>query len=184
MIAETTHTEFTRDDIYEVLANKRRRFVIHYLQHCKANAPLGEIAEHVAAWENEITISEVGSDERKNVYTSLQQFHLPKMEDLGIVTINERQGAVELSEPAAEIDVYTEVVGENELPWSMYYLSLGGLGGSVITGSTVGTVEYIDIDPIASAVFTITSVCVLAVFHTYYMRQNQIGENETPPEIT
>lgn len=184
MIAETTHTEFTRDDIYEVLANKRRRFVIHYLQHCKSNAPLGEIAEHVAAWENEITVSEVGSDERKNVYTSLQQFHLPKMEDIGIVTLDERQGAVELSEPAAEIDVYTEVVGENELPWSMYYLSLGGLGGSIITGSTVGTVEYIDIDPLASAVFTITSVCVLAILHTYYMRQNQIGENETPPEIT
>jgi hypothetical protein len=65
----------------------------------------------------------------------------------------------------------------------MYYLSLGGIGGSIVTGSTVGTIEFIDIDPIASGIFTVTSISVLAVIHTYYMRQDRIGENEKPPEV-
>ena len=65
----------------------------------------------------------------------------------------------------------------------MYYISLGGIGGSIVTGSTVGTIEFIDIDPLASAIFTVTSISVLAVIHTYYMHQDRIGESEKPPEV-
>lgn len=183
MTTQTVRTEFTRDDIYEALSNKRRRFVMHYLQQYGHTGSLGTIAEHVAAWENNIDVSAIGSGDRKNVYTSLQQFHLPKMEDIGLIIFDQRAGTVELSQAAVEIDIYTELVGKHELPWSMYYLSLGGIGGSIITGSTVGAIEFVDIDPIAGGIFTITSICVLAVIHTYYMRQNQIGENEKPPEV-
>ena len=183
MTTQATHAEFTRDDIYEALSNQRRRFVMHYLQQYGHTGSLGTIAEHVAAWENSIDLSAVGSGDRKNVYTSLQQFHLPKMEDIGLIIFDQRAGTIELSQAAADIDIYTELVGRHELPWSMYYLSLGGIGGSIVTGSTVGTIEFIDIDPLASAIFTVTSISVLAVIHTYYMHQDRIGENEKPPEV-
>lgn len=180
----TTHTEPSRDDIYKALSNRRRRFILHYLQNFESKASLGNTADHVAAWENEISIAEVESDDRKNVYTSLQQFHLPKMEDLGLVEFDERAGAIELSETGKQIDVYMEVVGENELPWSIYYLGLGGLGGSIVTGSALNTIGRLPADPLSGAIFTITSISVLSIIHTYLMRQNRVGEDRIPPEIS
>jgi hypothetical protein len=172
-----------RDDVYEVLSNRRRRFVIHYLRRNGARAALGSLAEHVAAWENGIDVATVGSDARKNVYTSLQQFHLPKMEDLNLVRFDRRAGEVELTDDADDVDVYMEVVNGRDLPWSLYYLGVGGLAGLVTLGHALGAPVLAGLTDAGCAMFTITAIAALALIHTYYTRKMRLGTDGAPPEI-
>lgn len=171
-----------RDDVYEVLSNRRRRFVIHYLRGNGPRATLGTLAEHVAAWENGIDVAAVGSAARKNVYTSLQQFHLPKMEDLNLVHFDRRAGEVELTEEADDVDVYLEVVEGHDVPWSLYYLGVGGLTGAVTLGHALGLPLLAGMTDVGCAVFTVTAIAAMALIHTYYTREMRLGTDGPPPE--
>lgn len=55
----------------------------------------GELAEHIAAVENDVDRSEVTSTQRKRVYISLYQSHLPKLEEAGAIDFDENRGTVE-----------------------------------------------------------------------------------------
>jgi len=172
-----------RDDVYEVLSNRRRRFAIHYLQRNGSRAALGTIAEHVAAWENGIDVDAVGSAARKNVYTSLQQFHLPKMENLDLVHFDRRAGQVELTETAADVDLYLEVVEDHDGPWSLYYLVVGALTGGVILGHALDLPLLIGLSDLDLAMFTVIAITTMALIHTYYTRGMRLGTDGPPPEV-
>lgn len=172
-----------RDDVFEVLSNRRRRFVLHYLRRNGARAALGPLAEHVAAWENGIDVAQVGSDARKNVYTSLQQFHLPKMEGLNLVRFDQRAGEVELTDEAEDVDLYLEVVQGYDVPWSLYYLCVGLLSGAVILGYASGLPILSGLTDVGCAVFTVTAIAAMSLVHTYYTRQMRLGRGGLPPEV-
>ncbi|MFB6167905.1 MAG: hypothetical protein ABEJ43_03560 [Haloferacaceae archaeon] len=89
----------TRDDLFEALDNRRRRYTIHYLQERGDDAPvdLSDVSTQVAAWELEEDPDQIGYSDRKNVHTALYQFHAPKLDDLGLVEYNKRRGAIELT---------------------------------------------------------------------------------------
>jgi hypothetical protein len=172
-----------RDDGYEVLGNRRRRFAIHYLKRNGPRAALGTLAEHVAAWENGIDVSAVGSEARKNVYTSLQQFHLPKMEQLNLVIFDQRAGEVELTEAAENVDLYLEVVEGHDVPWSLYYLGVGALTGGAMLGHALDVPVLVGLSDANLAVFTVVAIATMALIHTYYTRGMRLGSHGPPPEV-
>ena len=180
---DSNDMSLARDDVYEVLSNRRRRFVIHYLQRNGPRAALGTLAEHVAAWEDGIDVAAVGSDARKNVYTSLQQFHLPKMEKLDLVVFDQRDAEVELTEAAADVDLYLEVVEGHDVPWSLYYLGVGGLAGGVMFGHALDLPPLAGLSDVDLAVFTVIAIATMALVHTYYTRGMRLGTDGPPPEV-
>jgi len=97
--AETTAPaepeELSLDLIFEVLKNRRRRDVIRYLEEQSERTSLSDLAEHVAALENDTTTQALTSSQRKRVYVGLYQCHLPKMDDMDIVNFNQDRGYVE-----------------------------------------------------------------------------------------
>lgn len=172
-----------RDDVYEALSNRRRRYVLHYLRSNGARETLGTLAEHVAAWETGVEVARVTSDARKNVYSSLQQFHLPKMERMDLVRFDRRAGEVELTEEAREVDFYLEVVENRDVPWSVYYLGVGLLSGGLMLGRALGLPVLDAVGDVGLAVFTVTSIAVLALIHTYHVRRMHLGSEGPPPEV-
>jgi len=80
------------DTIFEVLKNRRRWLVLRYLKTTSESASIGELAEHIAAIENDIKQAELGSQQRKRVYISLYQSHLPKMDDAGVIQFDQNRG--------------------------------------------------------------------------------------------
>lgn len=91
------------DEIFELLSNQRRRYVLYYLWNTDGQAKLGAVAEQVAAWELDTRIEEVPADRRKSVYTSLQQFHLTKMDEKNVVTFRKRDGVIKLASAAENL---------------------------------------------------------------------------------
>ena len=69
--------------LLELLANARRRYLWEHLRREGDEISLREASRAVAARELEKPPAAVTYDERKSVYTSLLQFHCPKMADAG-----------------------------------------------------------------------------------------------------
>lgn len=87
-----------RDDLFHLLQSSRRRATVRYLFEQETNGPseIRDIAETVAAWENNTSIDGLSYKERQRVYISLYQSHLPKLHDHGIIDYDQSRGRTEL----------------------------------------------------------------------------------------
>ena len=120
------------DIVFEILKNKRRRLVLRYVRREEnGSVDLGELAEHVAALENDKSVAALTSGERKRVYVGLYQCHLPKMDDAGIVAFDRNRGTIELGENADQLDEYLDNQTNDETVWPRYYLSITLIGAGL-----------------------------------------------------
>jgi hypothetical protein len=178
-----TETDLSYDESFDLLSNHRRRYVLHYLQQNGEQATLGDLADRIAAWENDVEMEEVSYDERKRVYTSLQQVHLPRMDDLDVIEFDDRQGFVETGPAADDLDVYLEVVQGRDVPWSVFYLALTLLNVCLVGAAAVGTPLLSRASPSSWSLFVLMTFLVSALAHFYLTRtEMRLGENEDPPE--
>lgn len=175
--------KISRDEVYDVLSNHRRRYALHYLKRNGARADLGTLSERVAAWENEIELEEVSSDQRKRVYSSLQRYHLPKMDDVDLVDYDRRSGEVALTDRAEDLDLYMEVVRDYDIPWSLYYVGLSMVGIVMLTANWLGVPPFAAIPSDGWTVFLLTSLLVSALTHAALTRRMRVGHEEAPPEV-
>jgi DNA-binding transcriptional ArsR family regulator len=134
-------SELPLDQVFEILKNSRRRETLHYLEENGGEASLSDLAEHIAAIENDTTVAAISSSQRKRVYVGLYQCHLPKMDDMDIVDFNQNRGTIRRAANADQLDPYLE--DSTEPPWHRIYgavsLAAAGLFGlSVATGAPFG----------------------------------------------
>lgn len=179
-----TPATLSDDDCFDLLSNHRRRYALHYLQGGREEASLGELAEQIAAWENETTLSEVSADERKRVYTSLQQVHLPRMAEMGAIEFDDRAGEVALGPAAEDLDIYLEVVRGRDVPWSQFYVGLGVVNLALLGAVAAGVPPLTAIPDIGWGVFSATTVLFTGLCHYVVGRREMLlGTDETPPEV-
>ncbi len=107
------HDRIGLDQIFGVLRNQRRRYVLKYLSMTDGAVTLGDLAERIAAWEGDKDIGQVTSKERKCVYTGLYQCHLPKMADVSAISYDRRSGDVEAGE---QFDSFCHYLRNDEHP--------------------------------------------------------------------
>lgn len=81
--------------VFDVLQNRRRRDVLWHLSTVSERVSISDLAESIAAWECGKPVEQLTTEERKRVYISLYQGHLPKMTDVGAVTYDQGRGIVE-----------------------------------------------------------------------------------------
>lgn len=175
------------NELFEVLANRRRRYALHALKRDASEAEtqvdLGRLAEQVAAWENQIELQEVSYDERKRVYTALQQSHLPKMDEAGIVSYNKDRGVVEPTPAMEDVEIYMDVIHGNEIPWSEYYLGLSMVSAALYAAVWMGVYPFTLLPDLSWGVFIVVAFLVSALGHRYYTSQMRLGDGEVPPEM-
>lgn len=88
----------TKNEIFTILKNPRRRETLKYLEANEGEADLSDLAEFIAARENDVEVQALSSKQRKRLYISLYQVHLPKMNDLEVLEFDKHRGTVELTE--------------------------------------------------------------------------------------
>ena len=169
----------SEDLIFDVLKNRRRRYTLHYLKQQDRPVELSELAEQVAAWENDTTVEGLSANERKSVYTSLYQTHLPKLADAGIVDYNQNRGVVELSDNAAQLEGYLRP--QDEFPWIRYYLGLAVVSAILVAG------DYLGVPPFEAIPDEIWGFLIVAAFAlsaaTHYLRRRRLARQEAPPNV-
>ena len=172
----------TEDELFELLSNQRRRHILHALMN-DGESEIGTLSQEIAAWEDGLDPTEVSSNDRKRVYTALQQSHLPKMDKAGVVNFDRDRGTVEPTPALDDVEIYMDVVRGREIPWSDYYLGLTVLSVGLLTAAVLGPAPLGSIPDRAVSVFVIVAFGVSALAHRYYARRNRLGIDDDPPEF-
>jgi hypothetical protein len=173
-----------RGAIFELLNNDRRRYAIFYLLTRNGDEPLtiGEMAERIAAWEHGITISEVSSRERKLVYNSLQQSHLPKLADFGVIKYAADRGTVEITEHGKLLEEFLYAGLADEQIWKYVYFGIGSLG--LVSGLALflNISPVTAINPLGWLLLFSGMLCVCSIIHAY-REYLQLRHGNKPPSL-
>ena len=177
-------TQLSKDDLYEVMANRRRRYTVHALNGTEEPMEIGDIAEKVAAWENGVEEGRVTYDERKRVYTALQQSHLPKMDDKGVVEFNKNRGTVEPTDAIQDVEIYMDIVHKGEIPWSQYYLGLSAVTTALLAAVALNAWPFTLLSDLSWAIFIVVAFAVSSLAHWYYSHSLGTSNGDPPAEAT
>ena len=152
-----------QETVFTLLQNERRRYVLEYLDSTDGPVEIRDLSEHVAARENDQAVSEVTYQERKRVYTSLYQIHLPKLADAGVVDYDRRAGVVSLA-PASDACLQHLAAREPDR-WWRYYLLVGVGALLPILAAAVGVPLFAEIPGVGYAAVVAAAFCLLAGAH-------------------
>lgn len=169
----------SQDVVFDLLSNPRRRYILSYLRREESAVDLVDLADEIAAWENDTPVEELTSQQRKRVYVSIYQTHVPKLEDAGVVTYDRESGLVGLSDRAVEIDQFLQ--GEEERPpWQLYYLALAVAGAVFYAAVSIDVPGFTAISEVLAGLVVVLAFAILAVAHVLY---NRYGSQRVPPEL-
>ncbi|WP_248516635.1 DUF7344 domain-containing protein [Salinarchaeum laminariae] len=169
-MSETDQELSSLDTIFDLLSNPRRRFVLHYLKRVEEPVQLTELAAQIAAKENDVPVDELTSQQRKRAYVSLYQTHVPKLEEVGVVTYDSETGNVALTAKADDIDEQLDRNG-TDVPWQWLYLgvALAGLVG-VLLAPLAGGGNAIQF---RIGLFVLGAIAVIALANYVYARRSK-----------
>lgn len=171
----------TPDGVFELLSNHRRRMVLYYLRTNGGSVDMQELATQIASMENEVSAEELTSQQRKRVYVSLYQTHLPKMAEMDTIEYDKDSGIVRLAERADDVDEYLTTDDRPTYPWGFHYLLLAVAGAAALSLFALGV-------PLFSAVPTpVLGAGILVMFvgsavGQYWQTRN--ATEEVPIELS
>jgi hypothetical protein len=164
----------SKDVVFEILKNQRRRDAIKYLKENDGEATLGDMAEYIAAKENDIEIEALSSSQRKRVYIGLYQCHLPKMANSGVIDFEKNRGDITLKPAAEQLDPYFDDAPSTDestsSPPTRNLAVAGGVSATVAAG-LLGMPGLALVPDAVWAVVSTIALVVLTAMETYRKRQ-------------
>jgi Flp pilus assembly protein TadB len=180
---QSADRSLSTETIFETLSSRRRRYVLHYLTQRDERVTVRDLSMQIAAWENGIERDAVTPKERKRVYTALHQTHLPKMHRLGVVAYNDDRGTVGLTDCVRDFDIYLDVVSGDDIPWSQFYLALGGVLSALVVIAALGVQPFSAVGGFGYALFVALAFTAVGAYHTSRDRKTVLGRAGTPPDV-
>lgn len=153
---DTTPTTKTLDwqDVFYVLSNARRRHVIEYVRQHERTA-LDELATFIAGEASD-------EDTYKSVYVSLQQTHLPVLDERNIVHYEDESNTIRRGPRLDDVELYTHAGNRrryiNVLVFGLSLVSLVFLSAVLlgILGLDPTSAEFVSLG-ISSAIFLVVA---------------------------
>ena len=180
----TVSTKVSRDEIFTVLSNRRRRRVLRFLdQHDGTRVDLRTLVDALSEWEYGTEADKLSWKERKRVYTALRQSHLPKLADAGAIEYDQSRGEVRLTDETREFQVYLEYVPKHDIPWSQCYLGLSGISAAITALTWYSVYPFAGLSGVTLATILVTMFFVTAIVHAYYTYRNRLGSSELIPSV-
>ena len=180
---EYSTSRLTESQVFDAAKNLRRRYALYYLKSEDEPAELGDLAEQIAAWENDTTVEAITAEQRKSVYSALYQTHLPKLEEAGVLNYDRNSNVITFTDDAENLDLYLASDSRTSVQWERLYL---GLGGAAVAASALCALEvgpFADVSGLLLATIIAVAVMVLALVHTYDCRQWRRRFDGTAPDF-
>lgn len=169
-MSEQNTDPLSRDQAFDILSNRRRRYALHYLSSEGEGVTLQDLAVRIAAWENEVQPDELTKKQRKRVYVSLYQTHIPKLEEAGIVEYEDETGLITLTNRADDVTTYLRADRDLSDRWYRYYLTLVIVSTIVFTASVLDLPVFEAFSPtlVGLAIILSFGALTVAYFLLYY----------------
>jgi hypothetical protein len=180
-VGASSDASLSREEAFDVLSSERRRRVLGYLLDVDDRTALRDLLQVLAAWENDVGVEEIASQQRKRVYTALKQFHLPKMDRAGVTDYDDDdRGTVTLADAARNLRVYLEIVPDREISWSEYYLGLGAVSAAAVAAARIGTLSFGAVPGLVLAGLIALALTLSAGAHVYATRRYRLEWTRPP----
>ncbi|GAB3036103.1 DUF7344 domain-containing protein [Natronobiforma cellulositropha] len=164
---ESDADRLSKDVIFELLKNRRRREVLSYLLETDDTVTLGELAEQIAAWENDTEINALSSDQRKRVYVALYQTHLPKMDDAGIIDYDQDRGLITLADNADLLMMYLDSDTHQQDRWDRWYAALSVVGAGLVAGTYLNVPPTSFVPTVAVTALVVGAFLAVSLVHVF-----------------
>ena len=166
--------------VFDIFRNERRRRVLKHLDDADGRATLGEMAERLAAVENDKPESQITSQERKRLYVGLYQCHLPRMDESGAVAFDDDRGTIETTEHTESFLDHLPEDGadvEHDDRWAQYYLAISALGAGLLALEVAGALGgAVGPRPLLGGIVLAVGVC--SGLHWYVTRAPPASESD------
>ena len=100
------------------------------------------------------------------------------MAEKGVVQFDEREGIVELSEKAEDIDIYLDVVSGHNVPWSLYYTAISIVFGTLLISVHLAFGPLADISMTTVSALFVVTIFIFSLLHTHTNKQMRIGSSD------
>ncbi|WP_117595693.1 MULTISPECIES: DUF7344 domain-containing protein [Haloprofundus] len=167
----------TQGELFDTLCNERRLGIIRHLQASDGTSELSPLVDHVAAAENDKRPGELARAERRRVYISLYQTHLPMLEERGIVEWDRSDNVISLR-PSSDVEKYLGHGSESKLPWHVGYLLTGVCGIGLLLLQTLSVAPFDGLS--LSWTLAVVSATVLGVVVVRYVLERPSRTPITP----
>ncbi|WP_096390410.1 DUF7344 domain-containing protein [Halopenitus persicus] len=162
---DQTPVRLSKNEMFDVLRNSRRRTVVSRLRTHGGSMSVEELTTQVAADEYDVPAADVTSKQYKRVYTGLYQCHLRRMAKLGVVDFDTDENTVRLRDGASDLDPYLDDVGT---PTSARVeLGVAFVVAVSVTLGSVGIGPLGLVSQTTLAVVTIVALVGLALFQLF-----------------
>lgn len=172
----------TRGEIFTVLSNRRRRWVLHALKRCDdRRVDLRTLVDRLSSWEYDAPPDELPWKKRKRIYTALRQSHLPKLAEAGAIEYDRNRGEVRLTDDAHELQLYLEYAPSDDIAWSRYYLALSTIAATIPALAWYSVYPFTELSGVVLATALVAPFVGSAVAHAYSVRRNRLDAEGKPP---
>lgn len=150
--------QLSRAELFDVFSNARRRMAVRYLASQNGACDLSSVVEQVAAWENDVEATDVTRPQRRRVYISLYQTHLPMLADHGIVDWDPEAHRIELECNKRRFEPYLGRLDDGRRTWARTYAAL--TTGAVVSVSAV----FLIAGPNSSTLLALATMAFASLF--------------------
>ncbi|WP_129116661.1 DUF7344 domain-containing protein [Halegenticoccus tardaugens] len=135
----TADETLAKGTLFDLLCNRRRLEIIKYLRTNGRQGRLNPIIDYVAATENGKQPTELTRAERRRVYVSVYQTHLPMLEEHGVVEWDQSENVVRLCADS-DVERYLDYQDDSGLPWHWCYLGVAAASVAVVGAWVLGVI--------------------------------------------
>lgn len=102
-LAALKDVDLDTDDLFDVLSNSRRRFVVACLHASTDPMAVADVAEELAEWECDTPRDEITSEQVTSRSIALHHTHVPKMVDAGMIEYDRGRKTIALRDDCEEV---------------------------------------------------------------------------------
>ena len=163
MSVQTNRTEpLAESEVFHILGNDRRRAIVQFLAAEGGQIDVSEVATEIAATESETT--PVPNNLYKSVYVSLQQTHLPQLEEDAVIEYDSDTKTIRPGSHFDDVLQYVDGHADDHSRVLQLHLGLCTLGLAIIALAGLELPLFSSIDPVLSSVMMFLAVAASSLY--------------------
>ncbi|WP_254764760.1 DUF7344 domain-containing protein [Natrinema marinum] len=163
MSVQTNRTEpLEESEVFHILGNDRRRAIVQLLADEGGQVDVSDVANEIAATESDT--SPVPNNLYKSVYVSLQQTHLPQLQEDAVIEYDSDAKTIQPGRHFDEVLQYVDGHNTDHSRLLQLHLGLCLLGLAVIALAGLGLPGVSSIDPVFASVLFFLAVAASSLY--------------------
>ncbi|MFP8953062.1 ArsR family transcriptional regulator [Natrialbaceae archaeon A-arb3/5] len=163
MSVQTSRSDSLEEsEIFHILGNDRRRAIVQLLARESGQIDVADIATEIASTESETT--PVPNNLYKSVYVSLQQTHLPQLEEDAVIEYDSDAKTIQPGANFGDVLAYVNGHDSDRSTVLQFHLAVCVLGLVIIALSGLSLPVIASIDLVLSSVFVLLAVAASSLY--------------------